>query len=465
VPNARVLTAEAGASLRQRLAETLPEETREAAFAAADAAVLVLEGPGAAGREAGTALREAGAFADVSPERLVASGSRRAFATACARLSGAPREVVAELLRALDADRTWPASLRLRDRTLDFRGGAKVMGILNVTPDSFYDRGAYHGLDRARARAEQLLAAGADLIDIGGRSYAAGGARPSERDESQRVVPVVMALLRDGVTVPLSVDTVSCGVAEAALAAGAHLINDCSGLADPQLATVAARYRAGLVVMHLKGELGVRAPDGYAYDDLIGEVITYLRERTDRALAAGIGCDSIVVDPGLEFGKETAADLELLRRFGDLRSLGYPLLLAASRKRFLGRVVGGPPEALLVASLAAAAAGVAAGARLVRTHDVAETVQLVKLLGAVSCERPALGYLVPMEDFTSKTPAVAGQADPQDKGTATSSASRSASPGEESRGGTAGRTHGLADGGDKVDDELARPAEDRSPLT
>ena len=285
--------------------------------------------------------------------------------------------------RVCGADRELPAALRLRDRTLDFTSGAKVMGILNVTPDSFYDGGAYRSLDRARARAAEMVALGADTIDIGGHSYASGSPRVDEREERRRVVPVVEALIRDGIDVPLSIDTFQSGVADAALAAGAHLINDCSGLSDPRLAATVGRYDAGLVVMHLKGELNVRSPDGYAYDDALKEIIDFLRERTERALESGVSPDAIVLDPGLEFGKEPSTDLEILQRFGELRSLGYPLLLAASRKSFLGRLFGRSAKELLVPSLAAATIGVTAGARMVRAHDVAETAQLVKVLGAI----------------------------------------------------------------------------------
>ena len=167
-----------------------------------------------------------------------------------------------------------------------------------------------------------------------------------------------------------------------ALAAGAHLINDCSGLSDDRLAGVVARYDAGLVVMHLKGKLNVRDA-AYPYDDALAEICGFLRERTDIALAAGVARDSLIVDPGLEFGKEPETDLEILERFGDLRSLGYPILFAASRKSFIGRIFDRPAKELLVPSLATAAVGIAAGAGLVRVHDVAETAQLARMLGAI----------------------------------------------------------------------------------
>ncbi|MBD5657749.1 MAG: dihydropteroate synthase, partial [Candidatus Eremiobacteraeota bacterium] len=320
---------------------------------------------------------------DIAHDRLVASGSRRAFVAAAARLDGAARALVTELARAVDADRTPPRSLRLRDRRLDFVGGAKIMGILNVTPDSFYDGNAYRSVDRARARATEMVALGAAVLDIGGQSYANGATRVDEDEERARVVPVVEALVRDDLGVPLSIDTWKSGVADAALAAGAHLINDCSGLADPALAPTVARYDAALVVMHLKGELNVRDPAGYPYDDALAEILDFLRDRTERALAAGVARDALIVDPGLEFGKEPQTDFEILNRFGDLRSLGYPILFAASRKSFLGRLFDRPAKELLVPSLATAAIGVAAGAALLRVHDIAESAQLVTTIAAV----------------------------------------------------------------------------------
>jgi dihydropteroate synthase len=383
VSNARVLTADAGASLRERFEDVLPVHAREAAFAAADATAVVVDAPGAGAAAAVVALRAAGAFADVAGDRLVASGSRDAFVAAGARLDGGARSLVDDVVRAVDADRARSTSLRLRDRTLDFTTGPKVMGILNVTPDSFYDGGAYRTLDRVRARAREIVELGAVIIDIGGQSYASGSERVTEAVERERVVPVVEALVRDELGVALSIDTYKSGVADAALAAGAHLINDCSGLADARLAATVARYDAALVVMHLKGELNVRAADGYRYDDALGEILAFLRERTGGALAAGVARDALMIDPGLEFGKEPGTDLEILERFGDLRSLGYPILLAASRKSFIGEVFDRPAKDLLVPSLAAAAIGIAAGAGVVRAHDIAETVQLARMFDAV----------------------------------------------------------------------------------
>jgi dihydropteroate synthase len=273
--------------------------------------------------------------------------------------------------------------MRFRDRTYERGGPALVMGILNVTPDSFFDGGRYGAVDAARARAADMLAQGAQIVDVGGRSYGRHVAPVSAAEERARVVPVVEALVRDGLRIALSIDTTHAEVADAALFSGAHLINDCSGLADERMAPTVARYDAGLVIMHLKGRLNVRDAE-YRYDDALGEIAAFLRERSEGAMAAGVDPESLVLDPGIEFGKELATDLEILRRFGDFGALGFPLLLAASRKTFLGELVGRPVDELLAASLAAASLGIAAGAAIVRAHDVGPTVDVARVLAAVT---------------------------------------------------------------------------------
>jgi dihydropteroate synthase len=384
--NARCLASEGGATPSERLADYLDPSEVGAAAALAEASVLILDAHPSATNDAlaasAAALARVGAFARVTAGRLVAVATRAALERARAASEAPAAGALNELLRAFDAARARPARVRLRDRELEFTERAHVMGILNVTPDSFYDRGRYSGVDAARARAAEMVELGASTIDIGGQSYAHWNPQIEAREEAERVVPVVEALLRDDIGVPLSIDTFKSSVAEAALAAGAHLINDCSGLSDGRLAGVVARYDAALVVMHLKGKLNVRDV-AYPYEDALAEICGFLRERTDAALAAGVARDALIVDPGLEFGKEPETDLEILERFGDLRSLGYPILFAASRKSFIGRIFDRPAKELLVPSLATAAVGIAAGAGLVRVHDVEETAQLARMLGAI----------------------------------------------------------------------------------
>lgn len=382
--NARVLARDAATTATERLRAYLPADALEIARDAAETRIVVIDSPGVGATAYAEALRAAGAFAHRDDMRLVVVATRAALNAALAAVASDPASAALanEVSRAFAADGVRSTTLRMRDRHLDLDARARVMGILNVTPDSFYDKGTYSGVDRARARAHEMVALGADVIDIGGQSYAHWNPKIAADEERDRVVPVVEALVRDGIGVALSIDTYKASVAEAALAAGAHLINDCSGLSDPALAGVVARYDAGLVVMHLKGELNVRSV-AYPYDDVMAEISAFLRVRVVAARAAGVAEDALLIDPGLEFGKEPATDLEILERFGDLRSLGLPILFAASRKSFIGRVFDRPAKELLVPSLATAAIGISAGASLVRVHDVEETTQLARMMGAV----------------------------------------------------------------------------------
>lgn len=379
------------AGLRARFGAALDERAAAALAAHADARVLALDGTVRA--PLATALREAGALVTSADGTVLIGTTRAALERARAALGGPREHVTGErtgrpgdpelldaMLTAFARAAVLAPQLRLRERVLDLRGEARVMGIVNVTPDSFYERVA--GADAAVGKAREMAAQGAALIDVGGQSYANGNPRVAAEEERARVVPAVRALAAAGLDVAISVDTFTAAVADAALEAGAHLINDCSGLSDPALPEVVAKHGAGLVVMHLKGELNVREPERYVYRDALAEIVDFLYERTERAVAGGVARDAIAIDPGLEFGKEPHTDLEILERFAELRALGYPILFASSRKSFLGRIFGRPASELLVPSLATAAVGIAAGARLVRVHDVAETVQLARMLAA-----------------------------------------------------------------------------------
>jgi dihydropteroate synthase len=376
----RRLTATTPAARAQRIASVLPADDAARLAAAAEVEVLIDAG-GPAGAVVAL-LRSHGATAVRAPGgALVVAASRAQLAAAAGAAGPAEAPAVHRLLAAHDRCTADPATLRLRERRLDLRDEARVMGIVNVTPDSFYDRAAGLGdvLDRTRA----IAAAGGALVDVGGQSYAHWNPRIAADEERERVVPAVEAIRAAGIDVAISIDTFKASVAQAALRAGAHLINDCSGLSDPALAGVVAEHDAGLVVMHLKGELNVRDPHGYVYGDALAEIVDFLYGKTEAAVAAGVARDAIAVDPGLEFGKEPETDLEILDRFGELRALGYPILFASSRKSFIGRIFNRPARELLVPSLATAGLGIAAGARLLRVHDVAETVQLARMYAAV----------------------------------------------------------------------------------
>jgi dihydropteroate synthase len=382
----RLLTAADAAGRAARIAEQLGRDVAPGVAAAAEVVVLCLDDAGIASEAIVRVLGAVGATAEIgSRGEVVVAASRPQLAAALRETDDAEAVAVRQLLDAFDRCTTPPRSVRLRDRSLSLAGEAHVMGIVNVTPDSFYDRAA--GLEDVVARTRAIAAGGGALVDVGGQSYAHWNPRIAAEEERDRVVPAVEAIRAAGIDLAISIDTFKASVAEAALAAGAHVINDCSGLSDPALPEVVARHGAALVVMHLKGELNVRDPAGYHYADVMREIVTFLYERTERAIAAGVRRDSIVIDPGLEFGKEPATDLEILERFGELRALGYPILFASSRKSFIGRIFGRPAKELLIPSLATAAIGITAGAQLLRVHDVAETVQLTRMFAAITPER------------------------------------------------------------------------------
>ena len=270
--------------------------------------------------------------------------------------------------------------LRLGDRTFDLASRALVMGILNRTPDSFYDKGATFSLDALLARADQLVVDGADILDVGGVK-AGPGPEVTEAEELDRVVPAVEAL-HSRVDVPLSVDTWRASVARAAYAAGAVMGNDISGFADADYLVAAAAAGAAVVATHIR--IGPRVPDPEPhYDDVVVSVRDFLRERAARALAAGVGGDQIVLDAGLDLGKTAVQSLELLRASAALAALGHPLLLSASNKPFLGATLDLDIDQRRDASLAAAAIGVSLGCRIVRAHDVVGTRRVRDALGAV----------------------------------------------------------------------------------
>ncbi len=261
------------------------------------------------------------------------------------------------------------------------------MGVVNVTPDSFSDGGRWFDTTTAVKHGLDLVAQGADLIDVGGESTRPGATRVDEAEELRRVVPVVRGLASEGVTV--SVDTMHARVAEQALAAGAALVNDVSGgLADPAMIPVVADTGAPFVVMHWRGFLEGGAIRG-VYDDVVTEVVDELRARVEAVLEGGVAADRVVVDPGLGFSKETGHDLALLARLDRLRGLGHPVLVAASRKRFLGRVLAGPDGAPPparerdAATAAVSALAAHAGAWAVRVHEVRATADAVRVAHAV----------------------------------------------------------------------------------
>lgn len=259
----------------------------------------------------------------------------------------------------------------------------RVMGILNRTPDSFSDGGAYAGLDAALQHARDMARDGADIIDVGGESTRPGAAPVSLQEELDRVIPVIERLAREFDT-PLSVDTSKPEVMGAAVKAGAAMINDVYALRRPGALEAAARSRAVVCLMHMQGEPRSMQKDPH-YRDVVREVADFLKERADAALAAGIPHDKLVLDPGFGFGKTLEHNLELLQRLPDLAASGYPLLVGLSRKSMIGTLLGGvPPDGRLQGSIAAALMAAQRGARILRVHDVAATVEALRITAALT---------------------------------------------------------------------------------
>jgi dihydropteroate synthase len=273
--------------------------------------------------------------------------------------------------------------LRLQARTLVLGERTLVMGVLNVTPDSFSDGGIYFDADAAVARALEIERAGADILDIGGESTRPGSEGISASEEMRRILPV-LEKLRGRIKIPISVDTSKAEVAEAAAYQGAELLNDVTTLrADPRLAEVACRRKLPLILMHMRGEPRTMQKKEFARN-VLRDVVTGLRHAVAAARRAGVAKSQIVLDPGIGFGKSAAQNFELLQKLPELARLGFPLLVGASRKGFIGKALGGAPEgARAWGTAAAVAASILGGAHIVRVHDVAEMSQVARVIDAV----------------------------------------------------------------------------------
>jgi len=252
-----------------------------------------------------------------------------------------------------------------------------VMGILNTTPDSFSDGGRFTAPTAALLHAEQMAAAGASIIDIGGESTRPGAAEVSEQEEIDRVVPVIEAV-RASVDVPISVDTSKPEVMRAAVAAGATMINDVRALRLEGALQAAAELQKPVCLMHMRGQPGTMQQKP-RYDDVVGEVTQFLRDRVAQCAQAGLGEDLLVIDPGFGFGKSAEDNIELLANLRQLAAIGPPLLIGVSRKSTLGAITGREVDRRLPASITAAVMAVERGAQIVRVHDVAETVDALRI--------------------------------------------------------------------------------------
>jgi dihydropteroate synthase len=256
----------------------------------------------------------------------------------------------------------------------------KLMGVVNVTPDSFSDGGLYLDAEAAIGHGEELVRDGAKILDVGGESTRPGAEAVSAGEELARVEPVVAGLAQ---AATVSIDTSKAAVAEAALDAGAAIVNDVTALrGDPEIGALCADRGAGLVLMHMLGTPRTMQDDP-RYDDVVEDVRAFLAERLEAALLAGVPEERIWLDPGIGFGKSLDHNLELLRRLGELRELGRPLVVGASRKSFIGKIDGSPVAERIGGSVASSILAAAAGADVLRVHDVAETAQALTMTGAI----------------------------------------------------------------------------------
>ncbi|MDD5448031.1 MAG: dihydropteroate synthase [Actinomycetota bacterium] len=327
-------------------------------------------------------------FKSEEPVRVVLMGTISQFGKALKNLSVQPfglssladdlKEVISKecLARPNRELKAGSFKLELGKRTL-------VMGVLNVTPDSFSDGGRYSDFSAARQRAIEMAEEGADIIDIGGESTRPGALPVSLEEECERLIPLIEALSSD-VEVPISIDTCKAMVAERAVEAGACIVNDISALRfDPQMGSVVASLGVPLILMHMQGTPRNMQENPH-YEDLMGEIGSFLSERAEAALKAGIDAGKVLIDPGIGFGKTALHNLEIIRRLEEFRSLPYPLVIGPSRKRFIGYVLDKPVDERLMGTAAAVSFAIARGADIVRVHDVKEMVDVVKVADAIA---------------------------------------------------------------------------------
>ena len=272
---------------------------------------------------------------------------------------------------------------KIGNRVFDFSSEAYVMGVLNITPDSFYDGGRYYGPQSAIRRAKDIASDGADILDVGGESTRPGAKLVTEEEELERVIPVLERLSKDEYPLPISIDTYKPRVAEEACKRGAVIINDISGAGyDPSIIDVAKKYNTALIINHIKGLPKTMHTENPEYENVVNEIIEYFEKKIDLCLSKGFS--KIILDPGIGFSKTTLHNLEVIKNIKKIKKLGYPVLIALSRKRFFGDILKKPPEERLFGTLAANSIAVFNGANIVRAHDVKETVDIVKVSFAIS---------------------------------------------------------------------------------
>lgn len=281
-------------------------------------------------------------------------------------------EELRRVLENVEGRRAYRLNCRGRELTIGER--TLVMGVLNVTPDSFSDTVRYETVEAAKARALEMVAQGADIIDVGGESTRPGHTPVGEEEELRRVLPVLEAII-PLVPTPVSIDTTKAGVAKAALAAGAHIVNDQWALVDPGMAPLVTSQKAPVILMYNQ--------KGTEYTDLIQDMISYFQERIAHALAAGVAVESIIIDPGFGFGKTPEHNIQVMRHLEEFGSLGFPVLVGTSRKSFIGYALDLPVTERLEGTAASVAVAIMKGADIVRVHDVQEMVRVARMTDAL----------------------------------------------------------------------------------
>ncbi|MBO8136994.1 MAG: dihydropteroate synthase [Desulfotomaculum sp.] len=311
---------------------------------------------------------------------MLLMGTESQYYKVCSKLKIQPfglkelAEKIEQTLANLEPYR--PRVMECRGKALELGKRTLVMGILNLTPDSFSDGGKYNTEDRALEQAHKMVEEGADIIDVGGESTRPGHQPVPLEEELRRVIPVLEKLVKK-IDVPISVDTTKAEVARQALEAGAHIINDVwAGQADSQMFKVAARYNVPVILMHNR--------ENTEYDDLMADILTFLERAAEQAVQAGVARDKIIVDPGIGFGKTYQQNLEVMNRLQELKVLGYPVLLGTSRKSMIGKTLDLPVDQRVEGTAATVAFGIAKGADIVRVHDVKEMIRVCRMTDAMA---------------------------------------------------------------------------------
>lgn len=339
----------------------------------------------------GDAALSGSTFEGDIPATVILMGTERQLRRLCGRLAEHPfglPSLAADIKRVLDLDANPPVLWDIGKRSIDLARRACVMGILNVTPDSFSDGNRFFSVDRAVERALEMEGEGADIIDIGGESTRPFAPPVDEAEELRRVIPVIERLA-GRLNIPISIDTYKATVAEKSLAAGAEIVNDISALTfDERMAEVVAAAGAGLVLMHTRARPSVMQTDT-EYGSLTSEILATLRQSLARAEAAAVARERIVIDPGIGFGKSVAGNLEVLRRLGEFTSLGCPVMVGTSRKSFIGHLLGRETGERVFGTAATVAIALANGASIFRVHDVKEMRDVADM--ALALCRPAAG--------------------------------------------------------------------------